>query len=90
MPDRVNGNVRLAVAAYNAGERRVERSFASPLYQETRDSVRKVMIYYKRFRENYQINTGKAVALAIDHKPLQLQPLTTPTASGITGSIMGR
>lgn len=39
------------------------------------------MIYYKRFRENYHISTGKAVVLAIDHKPLQLQLLTKLTAS---------
>lgn len=72
--DRFNDNVRLAVAAYNAGERRVERYRAIPPYQETRDYVRKVMIYYKEFRGDYQATPGKAVLLAMHHKPLQLEP----------------
>ncbi len=75
--DRFNGNVRLAVAAYNAGERRVERYRAIPPYRETRDYVRKVMIYYKNFRGDYQASPGKAVLLAMHHKPLQLEPVST-------------
>lgn len=76
--DRLNGNVRLAVAAYNAGERRVERHPAIPPYPETRDHVRKVMIDYKSFRGDYQAGPAKAVLLAMHHKPLQLEPLSVP------------
>lgn len=78
LPDRFNGNVRLAVAVYNAGERRVERYRAIPSYQETRDYVRKVMIYYKNLRGDYQASPGKAVLPAMHHKPLQLAPLSAP------------
>ena len=80
--DRFNRNVRLAVAAYNAGERRVGRYRANPPYPETRDYVRKVMIYYKSFRGAYHENPGRAVLLAMYHQPLQREPWSGPVDLG--------
>ncbi|RLB40010.1 MAG: lytic transglycosylase [Deltaproteobacteria bacterium] len=48
---RFGNNVRLAVAAYNAGPELVEQSGGIPPVPETRRFVEKVMRYYRHFKK---------------------------------------
>jgi soluble lytic murein transglycosylase-like protein len=48
---RFDGNVDLAVAAYNAGEGAIRKHKGVPPYPETVDYVSKVRKYYARFAE---------------------------------------
>ncbi|MFM8552633.1 MAG: transglycosylase SLT domain-containing protein [Nitrospiraceae bacterium] len=50
--DRFHGNVPLALAAYNAGETRVERYQNLPPIEETRHYVSKVLRFYHAFLSN--------------------------------------
>jgi hypothetical protein len=50
--DRFHGNIRLAVAAYNAGERKVDRYGQIPPYKETQDYVKKVLVYYRGYKKD--------------------------------------
>ena len=47
-----NGNLRLALAAYNAGPNRVVRLGRVPHLRETRDYISKVQYFYKEYRES--------------------------------------
>ena len=50
--DRFHGNIRFALAAYNAGERNVDRYGQIPPYKETQDYVKRVLVYYHSYKKD--------------------------------------
>jgi len=56
MANRFNGDVRLAVAAYNAGPRAVERNGGVPPFQETQTYVKRVLKLYRHYLQTWQVS----------------------------------
>ena len=78
--DRFNGNLPLALAAYNAGEHAVERYQGLPPIAETRQYVKKVLQYYRVFLTSDRATSSRSY---------RSQPLETP-ARGLGPSVASR
>ena len=68
--DRFHGKIRLALAAYNAGERKVDLFGKIPPYKETQLYVKKVMGYYREYRKGAWVVPMTLAPSASDAKRL--------------------
>jgi soluble lytic murein transglycosylase-like protein len=59
--DRYGGNVPYAVAAYNAGEKRVEDAGGIPNIPETREYLARVLRYRENYRRERERSSGPGV-----------------------------
>jgi len=50
--DRYQGNLRLTLAAYNAGVKAVEQYRGIPPFPETKEYIRRVLEYHRRYRQD--------------------------------------
>ncbi len=57
--NRFDGNVELALAAYNAGSRKVRKHRGVPPYKATKYYIKKVLKYYETYKEPMPAETGR-------------------------------
>jgi len=55
--DLFDGNLKLALAAYNAGPMAVKKFSGVPPYSETQSYVRKVMAYYDQYMRTFRLSS---------------------------------
>ncbi len=57
--NQFDGNVEFALAAYNAGSRKVRKYQGVPPFKATRYYVKKVLQYYQTYKEQMKAETGR-------------------------------
>jgi soluble lytic murein transglycosylase-like protein len=60
LANRLQGDIRLTAAAYNAGPEAVERARGVPSIEETENYVARVLMYYRHYVEHWQPNIATA------------------------------
>jgi soluble lytic murein transglycosylase-like protein len=58
--DEFGGKVRLALAAYNAGSRKVKKYRGIPPYRATRRYIKNVFTYYQYYKDKMDEEAGRA------------------------------
>jgi soluble lytic murein transglycosylase-like protein len=76
--DRFQGNLPLALAAYNAGENIVDRYQSLPPIDETRQYVRKVLRYYRTFLVRDGVITERPVTRFAPSAPAEVHEISAP------------
>jgi soluble lytic murein transglycosylase len=87
--DRFRGNLALALAAYNAGENRVERYQALPPIAETLRYVTKVLRFYQSFRLGERSSRFSTISPAIPLRSDSSVPLGTGPSAKLAQSPAG-